>query len=324
MADVTARDGEREGRSPDHDRAQLLLVGALALAVLFVALALLLNTAIYTGNLATRETGVDAVPAVEYVGETRTAGVDTIRSVNRLNNTSTDALNSALNASIDRWDDLASHHRAVAGDGAAASVVAVTNGTRIQQDDATRSYIDESGTANWTVAADADLSGVRSLRLKVDESTLPGGFADDVFHINVSSTEGTWSVYVYTNAADDPEIRVFNDGSEVAQCPAGSVTDGTFVIDVPNESVGGAPCAALGDVDDVGTDAAIRYRYGNEAGGTYTMVVDEPPSALTLPGLVAAGSGQPYYTPAIYSADLSVRYRTPELDYEARIGVQPP
>ncbi|WP_311171232.1 hypothetical protein [Halobellus ordinarius] len=323
MADVTARDGEGGGRSPDHDRAQLLLVGALALAVLFVALALLLNTAIYTGNLATRETGADAVPAVEYVGETRTAGVDTIRSVNRLNNTSTDALNSAFNASIDRWDDLASHHRAVAGDGAAASVVAVENGTRIQQDNATRDYTDESGAANWTVAADTDLSGVRSLRLEVDESTLPSGFADDVFHVNVSSTEGTWSVYVY-DTGSGPEVRVFDDGSEVAQCPAASVTDDTFVIDVPNESVGGAPCAALGDVDDLGTDAAIRYRYGDQAGGTYTMVVDEPPSALTLPGLADAGTGQPYDTPAIYSADLSVRYRTPELDYEARIEVQPP
>ena len=43
MADVTR-----------PNRGQLLLVAAIALGILFVALALILNTAIFTENLATR------------------------------------------------------------------------------------------------------------------------------------------------------------------------------------------------------------------------------------------------------------------------------
>ncbi|WP_144902325.1 DUF7261 family protein [Halobellus captivus] len=310
----------------DRDRGQLLLVGALALAVLFVALALLLNTAIYTGNLATRDAGVDATPVIEYVSESRAAGVEAVRSVNDRNNSDPTELNAAFRSAIDRWDDLASHHRAVGGDVVAVEVATVTNGTRIQQDDASRDFTSDAGDRNWTVAADADLSGVRSMRLTVDESTLADDpsdlVADDVFHVNVSSDAGTTSLFVYDDGGN-PAVRVVDDGTARPACFAGSVTDGTFVIDVPNESVGGAACPALSNVSAVGDDVEISYRDSQMAGGTYTMVLDERPGELSALGVDAVDGGSPYWTHAIYGAQFDVTYRTEELDYEARIEVLP-
>ena len=326
MADVRRppdRTRNASGRSESNDRGQLLLVGALALAVVFVALALLLNTAIYTGNLATRDSGVEAAPTIEYVSESRQAGIDAIASVNRRNNTSATDLNSAFAATMEQWDGLASYHRAVAGDAADVDVGSTTNGTRIQQDDADRSFTNESGTADWTVAS--GVTGVRSMRFTVEESSLTGPedpadfLAGEVFYVNVTSDAGTRRVFVY-DTADGPEIRVDDDGS-VTTCESGS--DGTFVIDVPNESVGGASCPALGVLDDTDGSTDIDYRDGERAGGTYTMVVDEPPSALSLSDLNSPGTGSPYWTDAIYSAELNVTYRTGELDYEATIEVVP-
>ena len=63
MADVGP---DSDGAS---DRAQLLLVTALALAVMLVTVALLLNTAIFTENVATRDTTADGREAVELRGE---------------------------------------------------------------------------------------------------------------------------------------------------------------------------------------------------------------------------------------------------------------
>ena len=323
MADVRRPPDRTRKRSESDDRGQLLLVGALALAVVFVALALLLNTAIYTGNLATRDSGVEATPAIEYTSAARHAGVDAIASVNRRNNTSANDLSRALTATVGRWDDLASHHRAVAGDAADTDVTGVTNGTRIQQDDTPRNFTNDSGAADWTVVS--GVTEVRSMRFTLEESALADDptdlLADEVYHVTVASGAGTRTVFVY-DTPSGPEIRVDDGGTETT-CAAGSVTDGTFVVDIPNESVGGASCPALGPVDSTDGSTSIDYRDAGAAAGTYTMVVDEPPSALSLSGLNAAGSGSPYWTYAIYSAELDVSYRTGELDYEATVGVRP-
>ncbi|MFD1684240.1 DUF7261 family protein [Halobellus litoreus] len=313
--------GQRSRVRPaaDRDRGQLLLVGALALAVLFVALALLLNTAIYTGNLATRDAGVDAAPAVEYVSDSRAAGVEAIRSVNYRNNTDHAELNAAFRATVARWDGLASHHRAVAGDLAAVEVANVTNGTRIGQDDASREFTSAGGDANWTVAADAELSGVRSMRFSVEESALAAG-PSDAFHVNVTSDGATRSLYVYENGGD-AEIRVVDDGTELSSRSFDPGADGTVAIDVSNGSVDGTPYAELETVIDVDDDTEIEYVNGDMAGGTYTMVLDE--DAANGAALSTPGSGEPYATPAIYAATFEVTYRTSDLDYEAGIEVRP-
>ncbi|WP_147435577.1 hypothetical protein [Halobellus sp. Atlit-38R] len=306
------------------DRAQLLLVGALALAVLFVALALLLNTAIYTGNLATRDASVDATPVIEYVSESREAGVDAIRSVNDRNNSDPAELASALHLTIARWDEQASYHRAVAGDITAVEVGPITNGTRIQQDDESRDFTNETGEENWTVAAGSDLSEIRSLRFAVEESTLPEDpsiGADEVFTVEIDSDAGATTLYVYdTSGGGGPEIRV-DDGGDTETCSSG--TSGTFAIDVANESVGGVPCPSLSDLTDVGDDVAIEFRDSHRAGGTYSMVVDEQPSDLSTLGVDDVGSGSPYWTYAVYSAQFNVTYRTEDVDYATGIEVAP-
>ena len=312
------------------DRGQLLLVGALALAVVFVALALLLNTAIYTGNLATRDSGVEATSAIGYTSESRQAGVDAVRSVNRRNNTSSSDLNRAFTATVKRWDDLASHHRAVAGDVAGTDVTGITNGTRIQQDDASRKFTSAGGAANWTVVDGSGVTAVRSMRFTVDASTLTtvddatNATTETVFHVDVDSDPGIRSVYVYNNSTSgNSEILVVDDGAETV-CSVGSVTEGTFVVDIANASVGGKSCSALGTLDDTRGAVSIEYGDGGAAGGTYTMVVDEAPDgSIVLAGLNPDGSASPYWTDAIYSAELTVTYRTGELDYEATVGVVP-
>ena len=306
-------------RPAPRDRGQLLLVGALALAVVFVALALLLNTAIYTGNLATRDSGVDGAPAIEYASGARAAGVDAVRSVNRRNDSSATDLNRAFDATMGEWDGLASHHAAVSGHAADVDVAGTTNGTRIRQADATRNYVNASDASNWTVVT--GVTDVRSLRLTVERSALPTG-PSAAFRVNVASGLGTRSAVVY-DTGSGPEVRVV-DGGTTTTCPAGSVTGGRFTVDVPNASVGGAPCPALGALAETTGGVTVAYRNGGAAAGTYTMVVDEPPSALSLSGLNAgSGSGSPYWTYAIHGAELVVTYRTDELDYEATVGVVP-
>lgn len=334
MADVRyVRDDRRGIRNSDQeqsahqDRGQLLLVGALALAVLFVALALLLNTAIYTGNLATRDTGVDATPVIEYVSESRAAGSAAISSVNERNASSPSELSTSLRETVDDWDRLAAHHRAVGGDVVGVDVASVTNGTRIQQDDATRDFTNDGGSEDWTVVADGDITGVRAMRLTVNMSTSPLAddpadfLSGDVFYVEVTSGGESTRLFVYENAGGTPEVTVVDDGVTRPACPAGSVTGDTFVIDVPNRSVGGAPCPALADVTDVGTGVTVEYEDANKIAGTYGMVVDERPGDLDTLGVDDVAGGSPYWTDAIYGAQFDVTYRTETVDYATQIEV---
>jgi hypothetical protein len=331
MADVRRPPAESRNGSGSDDRGQLLLVGALALAVVFIALALLLNTAIYTGNLATRDSGVEAAPAVEYVSESRQAGIDAIASVNRRNNTSAADLNRAFAATVNRWDDLASYHRAVAGDAADVDVAGTTNGTRIQQDDADRRYTSNTPASNWTVVEGSGVTAVRSIQFTVDNSTLTSiddasnATSEPVFHVTVDSSLGTTrTAYIYRNTTSGTSEVLVDNGTETV-CPVESDPDDTFVVDVPNASAGGASCSALGTLDDTEGEVSIEYGDGSAAGGTYTMVVEGHPtdSDVTLSELNPDGSESPYWTHAIYSANLTVTYRTGELDYEATVEVVP-
>jgi hypothetical protein len=305
-------------RRAPRDRGQLLLVGALALAVVFVALALLLNTAIYTGNLATRDSGVDSAPAIEYASEARAAGVDAVASVNRRNNTSAADLNRAFDATMGEWDDLASHHAAVSGHAADVEVAGTTNGTRIHQDDVSREFTSNTTAAGWTVVSGVDR--IRSMRFTVDASELASG-PSGAFHVNVTAGGVTRSLYVYDDGGD-AEVRVVDDGTELSSRSFDPGADGTVVIDVSNGSVDGTSYAELRALIDVDNDADIEYRGADAAGGTYTMVVDEPPSALSLSGLNDNGPS-PYWTDAVYGAELNVTYRTEKLDYAATVGVVP-
>lgn len=84
MADVTVpeRWTPNEGR-PDRERGQLVLLSGLLLATSLVALVLILNSAIYTENLATRNDGVPATDAIEYRENARQGAAGAIEHVNR-------------------------------------------------------------------------------------------------------------------------------------------------------------------------------------------------------------------------------------------------
>ncbi|MFB6252624.1 MAG: hypothetical protein ABEI27_13250 [Halobellus sp.] len=315
MADLN---GVRRGGA-GTDRGQLLLVGALSLAVLFVALALLLNTAIYTGNLATREAGIGGTEAVEYVSASQDGGIAAIESVNRRNASSHATLYTALRETMAAWDDTAAHHRAVNGDAADVDVVGTTNGTRIRQRDANRNFSSVGGAPDWTVVDGA--MGIRSIRFEVDAARLKTGPTNS-FRMDVSSADGTRSLSLYNNSTDDP--RALIDGpAGTATCPAGSAPGGTFVVDVANGSVGGASCPALTRLDDTSGTVTVEYADGDVAGGRYSIVVNGTSSSLSLPGLASPGTGDPDWTDAVYAASIRVSYRTPQMEYTTTVEVVP-
>ena len=305
----------------DEDRGQLFLVGALSLAVLFVVLALLMNTAIYTENIATRGTGSGTGEAIRYGQAVRAGTAGLVGYVNAHHNSSYGALDANLTAGVDTMSDATSVHYAYEGARADAALVSTVNGTRIAHDNGTRAFTNESGTADWTLASSVD--GTRAFRLNVTRGDLAGG-ASSAFRVNVSNGTHTWRAYVY-NDGDTVAVKVENDSEDLSteQCLAPNEADHT-VVDLTRGTVGGEPCPLLDFGRGISGPYSIGFENGDQATGTYGLVVDEPALADDPNDVFFDdASNSPYATPAIYSATVEVRYEGPQITYRTNVTVAP-
>lgn len=127
------------------ERGQLLLVAAIGLAVLFISLALILNTAVHTEAVATEDSNLrDERAAAQYQDSVRRGVGGIVTNVNEYNHSSYEALNANLSDQIADWNGLASRQSAIDGTATNVSLTSTTNGTSIQQDNAFRDFTNRS------------------------------------------------------------------------------------------------------------------------------------------------------------------------------------
>lgn len=309
MADV--------GRSTD--RGQLLLLAALGMAILFVALALVLNTVIYTENLATRGSEIaGGGESLRYLDTARTGLGHSIEYVNDNNATSHDALVGNLSATVPVWANASRRQLFHRSRSVNVSLVGTTNGTHIDQD-AERNFTNESGTANWTLAS--DVTGTREYAIEVNSTTELESFpASSAFNVTVDDGSTQWRLNVTENGSSIV-VGVRDGNGNEATCSAPSAP---VWINVTAGTVDGEECDGLTFREGVSTPYEISYFNGHNVTGTYSVIVDNE-SVATSPGphLLDDGAGNPHATPAIYSGRISVVYHAPRLFYDAEARAAP-
>lgn len=315
MAHVSpAQRGPTDGGSTRNEgRGQLILVSAVSLAVLFVTLALILNTAIYTENLASRSGDHGgATDAVRYHDAARGAVEGTLDYVNANNQTSQTALQSNLTAAVDAFRNHSSRLFAGGDRAVETNLDSSIDGTRIEQNDSSRNFTDTSGDGNWTVVSRVNYS--RAFTMNVTRSALVG--TDDLpFTLVVDNGTSSWRMNL-TTAGSDVVVRTTRTTCRVnAEAAWVNVTAGT---------VAGEECEGFTFADGVTGPYEIRYENASNIEGTYRVIVDNGSLADTpSPHLLKDGEGQPFAAHAIYSANLTVDYETSRLSYNSTIRVAP-
>ncbi|KPN31414.1 hypothetical protein SY89_02160 [Halolamina pelagica] len=303
------------------DRGQLLLVGALTLAVMLVALAVLLNAAIYTGNVATRDAGTGAGEAIEYENEATTMAQ---ASIDGVDGDTYAAVRSNFTDSVTGWSELAHTHSGASLTSTNLTTVDMTNGSRIaQQTD--RNFTDDNGNSTWTVAED---SHVRAFRLNVTQGDLASS-ATDAFQVTFNDGTDEWGVFVHSDGSGNVAVTVEDEtDTEVGDgCTVDPGADDRVVVDITAGTVAGEDCPELrffGNLSGtytVGYVDALDGSDNEQVNGTYSLVVDEPTSSLVTGADEDAGA--PTVSPALYSADLNVTYRSADLFYQSEFRVAP-
>ncbi|WP_276258679.1 PKD domain-containing protein [Haloglomus litoreum] len=299
------RPTERDGRG------QMILIGALLLAVTLVALALVTNSVIYTENLASR----DEVKTEDAVSFRQAAAEGSQRGMLQSNFGQDDvdyaAREAAFETAVKDWAHRSTSFLSTSGVSGEVVPGSLTHGTRVSQD-TTGEFtpvdenvilgIDPLGVLQdaWLAAPDSKLRRFE-MTVQRDElyerpSTLTGSLldlllgTDDPFFFATEDDDGdNYYTFVYRNPNPTPksiEIVTYSwpDGgtaTKVGQC---SVQASEATIDVTGERVvaGGQveSCAALDYYDDVTGSPNTYFANGDQVEGTYHFVADKEVSTF--------------------------------------------
>jgi hypothetical protein len=320
MADLTERPNERTAA----ERGQLILVAAVVLAISFVGIAIIVNSAIFTENVATRGDVPGSERALDHRYETVQNLESLVTTVNRQHTADpTTAAQTAL-AALARDEGLV---QASSGGVTDIEFNDTTDGTRIAQDAGTRNFTDTNANFDWTVADGVER--VRGVQINVtDPGTLSDISGAYTFQLN-GSADNIWSVSVAEAGPGEVGVEV-DTPSEQARCTR-DVGTAPFEINLVEGTVAGEPCPALDRLSDgtemwLGTGITVPFaiEFENAAAieGNYSMVIDD---GGTPSGNLTAGPSdiEPYQTDAIYSLSADYGYYTDGVSYETVLRAAP-
>ncbi len=310
------------------DRGQLLVIIALLLGVVFVMLAVVVNSAVFAENLATRETvdtqrssaytaGIEPAVAARY-DRTNAAGVGTAPGAR-----------TAFDDSLRTWADQRSDVAAKEG-GLFRADWTTHVGWRLRQAaDGAFGPADAPDAADWTLATGA--RNVSTFELDVTRESLHDGADTGAFHVVVDDGTTTWEIYLHRNASND-EIRVSrgDPSSPTAQC---SRSTDRAVIDVRNGTVAGTDCGALDQPASLDGPLDVAFRNVQDDGtaqveGTYTIVVNGSDAIATNatdhPARFNLSDGDPPTAAAVvYAVEYEASYDGGEIDHRRTVRYAP-
>lgn len=246
------------------DSAQMILVGALALAVVFVGIALVLNSAIFAENLATRanQQAPSQINSIQQESVQSASQAIDHHNHDPSSHASYTELETRLQDSVQEWSDLQIRDSAREGRYIDVDITSMRRGTRVTQDDGSQFKPQDDGLLDSVVDLVTDSSWavtprdyqIRDFRMTLERDNIGGGTS-----IYTEAKVSTFLGKLTTSTSletDDP-------------------TPFTMVYDVNDDDTYEHAVSIYrpdgGDSDDV----SITY-YNTSTGSTTTCQVDAP------------------------------------------------
>jgi len=284
-----------------QDRGQLLLITALALAVILLTVALLLNAAVYTENVATRETAADSRDAITFRSEAVGGVAELIETENNHGNGNTTVVAMGINAT----GPLVDRQQARAGIVANVSFNGTTGGQRLTADSL------DNGN-DWALVEGTD--GARNVTLTAGSlPTNPTDVEADALGVRFVTAAGNETRYVYQDGSEVVIDAANETHSPSRQCSIPSDDPTTVDFTGDQLSTESATVDCFRGVWPDSTVEEIRIVNGGTADGTFAATVRGYDTVNTAVDTKAV----------VYAATVDLTYRTPEVDFETTVRVAP-
>ena len=319
LSPVGTAGGSAAGRDSRYatarERGQIILVGGFVIAATLIALALVMNSAIYTQNLATQSDTSGAVDANAYQRAVEHGTADAVVYANDVNDSSDyDDLEANVTENVAAFSDLSTRQAVTRGHVPNVSVVDGTEGSSLTYDggvEFTNTGVSHAGddSNNWTIADGVD--STRRFSIGVDDPLSLNVSGNKELHVVADDGSDEWRMNV-SETGGDVTIGIYNGTyTECNYTPSNS-----FWINVTAGTVAGSVCEPLSFAEGIGT-YDLRYENTSAIEGNYSLLVDDssPPSNY--------GTGDHEEETAIYSTTVDVTYRTSDLYYETEVRVAP-
>lgn len=324
-----------------RNRGQIILVTAFALAVTFVALALIVNSAIFTENLASRGeiAGSDDALSMRAMVENNVGR--SIETANRLNYSGD--LSGTVEQSIRNVSTQTEFQQSTTGALVNVTYESHRDGTRITQNSSSQLTFEAGTKSDYVVVRDVSRvdtpggNGTRAFRIDASEITATDN--DSAFEVKVNATtdptgnEDSWRMQVWNSTDTQVSIKTIRNDSGTTtseQCTV-DTNSSSFNIDVTGGTVNGQPCNALRTAPSgenfrfasgAGDSYDIYFRNADMIAGNFSMVVHD--DGVTVPDTISSiGAGNPYNTTALYDVTVRYTYDTQNMGYETDIRVAP-
>lgn len=315
-----------------RDRGQIILVAAFALAVIFVSLALIVNSAIFTENLASRgeTSGSDGALGMRAMVESN-AGSN-LERVNRAGINNYADLQLKMDTSLAELSNQIGQQEAKKGRLVNVSgTKSHTEGKRIFEDEdadplaPTDSYTPVTDVSRVTTAGGVTENGTRAFRIEVTDITDTN--STDSLTISASGT-GTWQTDIYqVGTTDTVRVETENGFGETDACEV-TLDDISqpFQTDITDGTIDDKPCSALRRTGDgrnfafaAGAGDTYTIGFGNAdlVTGVFSMTVHSTTtSTINTPDSITSEQ-------ALYDVTVRYGYSTSDLTYVSDVRVAP-
>jgi len=309
------------------ESGQVLVVGGVLFALALLALATVLNAAVFTGELATRRSSVGEDRALGYQHAAEHGVGGSIYHVNYYDYASRERLADALAGRVGNWSERASRHYAANRVLATTTRRDVTNGSYIFQA-GNGAFTAADGAEGWTLAS--DVTGTRRFSMNVTRDALAEPASTDTLSdltdaepLRVRATNGSATAEVLVYAQDDAVVVRVVSPSEGLLSERCSATGERVTVAITAGRVGGEPCAPLAFPLVTGA-YEVSYRNGDAVAGRYGLVTDRPAADLDREPYAPGTTGpDPHAVPAVYAVTLDITYTAEELHYTTTERVAP-
>ncbi|WP_248516140.1 hypothetical protein [Salinarchaeum laminariae] len=277
------------------DRGQLILVGAIAIALVVLGLVLIVNTALFTqvvGSEGTVESAKEGGVTGQEVGNAMGAVIAEENPTSSMADSEFDELNRAL------------ANRTLEGSGAFVSleyIDSVENGSIIEQD-TTGNFTNNNGSGSWDLIRSSKSGDIGKFLVTIDTDSSSSG----TLEIDIA---GSSNLDVTVDAGTD-EVTI-DDGS--TQCTDIQATGNTVRIDVRHGTVYEDNSCRF---DALGGDSPYSVEYSGDltdVEGTYSIVTNS-----TVPEDSRYDDGSdPSVSDAIWSFEYAFTYDSQDATVES-------